>query len=531
PLQGKTALMEAATKGHYNAVLWLLREFGADINAEDFESHTPLHYACLVGRPLIVSLLLREGAPVEARDHGGRTPLFAASVTGHPITLRLLHRFGANAAATDSEDKVRGKKVGAQVNKESHIFWERPNSRSPFFPRTFSSAARCFPVDSSSLLLSRYVAPSVGQKVKPVSPAQEAQALEEERRRVQEAYRSMKRRHRDAVTTGPSSKVSFSALGLNFRPLMDSFSHHSSYPFGGPGMAGTHEAPPAHHSPMTPPATYLPGFLLGAGEGHPQPSPFHFASSARGQVLSPDLPNSGTTTGRSSLSRQPSNATFSSPASQRPSRVSFATPPVAGSSSTPLHRSASLKAASSYPRSPLATPQGPGRTPMPTSPDVLAFGATPAAEDSRDPGHNWLTVFGFPPDAVKQVLQKLAAFGVIVDRREPPSADCNWMHVRFQTRLQAKRALARHATVMFDRMMVGVVVCTDPKVTMGEEEDSFAQEKENLEPSTTTPRKGVMDSPARRVVPMDSSFMSPAVQEREPAGSGILTAIEKLFRF
>ncbi|CAG0907644.1 unnamed protein product, partial [Cyprideis torosa] len=103
PLQGKTALMEAVTKGHYNAALWLLREFGADVNAEDFESHTPLHYACLVGRPLIVSLLLREGAPLEARDNGGRTPLFAASVTGHPITLRLLHRFGANAAATDCE--------------------------------------------------------------------------------------------------------------------------------------------------------------------------------------------------------------------------------------------------------------------------------------------------------------------------------------------------------------------------------------------------------------------------------------------
>ncbi|CAG0910806.1 unnamed protein product, partial [Cyprideis torosa] len=103
PLEGKTALMEAAAEGHYPAALWLLREFGADVNAQDFESHTPLHYACLAGRPIIASLLLREGALVEARDNGGRTPLFAASLTGHPITLRLLHRFGANPAATDGE--------------------------------------------------------------------------------------------------------------------------------------------------------------------------------------------------------------------------------------------------------------------------------------------------------------------------------------------------------------------------------------------------------------------------------------------
>ncbi|CAG0902698.1 unnamed protein product, partial [Cyprideis torosa] len=43
PVEGKTALMEAVAEGHYNAALWLLREFGADVNAQDFESRTPLH--------------------------------------------------------------------------------------------------------------------------------------------------------------------------------------------------------------------------------------------------------------------------------------------------------------------------------------------------------------------------------------------------------------------------------------------------------------------------------------------------------
>ncbi|CAG0902227.1 unnamed protein product [Cyprideis torosa] len=103
PVKGTTPLMLAVIQGHYSVALWLLREFGADVNAQDFESRSALHHACLVGRPRIARLLLRKGALVEARDRGGRTPLFA-SVTGHPITLRLLHRFGANPAATDADD-------------------------------------------------------------------------------------------------------------------------------------------------------------------------------------------------------------------------------------------------------------------------------------------------------------------------------------------------------------------------------------------------------------------------------------------
>ncbi|CAG0890334.1 unnamed protein product [Cyprideis torosa] len=103
PVKGKTALMEAAAEGHYPAALWLLREFGTDVNAEDFESQAPLHYACKAGRPLIVSLLLREGALVDKEEHVGQTPMIYAAAGGHPITLRLLHRFGANPAATDAE--------------------------------------------------------------------------------------------------------------------------------------------------------------------------------------------------------------------------------------------------------------------------------------------------------------------------------------------------------------------------------------------------------------------------------------------
>ncbi|CAG0903543.1 unnamed protein product, partial [Cyprideis torosa] len=105
PVKGMTALMHAVLYGRYPAVLWLLREFGADLNAEeDFESRSALHFACAAGRPLITSLLLRNGALVEVKNSKGRTPLFAAADKGHLNTLRLLHRFGANPAATDTDN-------------------------------------------------------------------------------------------------------------------------------------------------------------------------------------------------------------------------------------------------------------------------------------------------------------------------------------------------------------------------------------------------------------------------------------------
>ncbi|CAG0904551.1 unnamed protein product, partial [Cyprideis torosa] len=107
PTEGKTALMFSVKEGHYRSVLWLLRELEAGVNVEkDLQSQTPLHYACAAGRPLIVSLLLREGALVEARDHSGRTPMFCAALEGLPDTLRMLHRFGANAAAADNDGKT-----------------------------------------------------------------------------------------------------------------------------------------------------------------------------------------------------------------------------------------------------------------------------------------------------------------------------------------------------------------------------------------------------------------------------------------
>jgi len=83
-------------------------------------------------------------------------------------------------------------------------------------------------------------------------------------------------------------------------------------------------------------------------------------------------------------------------------------------------------------------------------------------EETEDPLAVWVTVFGFPPQAAQFVLSQISTCGTVLQHTQPPQS--NWMHVRFQTRLQARKALDRSATVIGGNIMIGVNRCTDDTV-------------------------------------------------------------------
>ena len=91
----KTALMWAATRGH-EAVVRLLLEKGADIDAKDGDGMTAFMEAADQEHETIVRLLLEKGADINAKDKDGKTALMKAAHYGQEAVISLLLEKGAN---------------------------------------------------------------------------------------------------------------------------------------------------------------------------------------------------------------------------------------------------------------------------------------------------------------------------------------------------------------------------------------------------------------------------------------------------
>lgn len=82
----------------------LLREAGADLNKpEPTCGRSPLHLAVEAQAADVLELLLKAGADPAARMYGGRTPLGSATLRPNPVLARLLRAHGA--PEPEDEDK------------------------------------------------------------------------------------------------------------------------------------------------------------------------------------------------------------------------------------------------------------------------------------------------------------------------------------------------------------------------------------------------------------------------------------------
>jgi ankyrin repeat protein len=98
---GDTPAPPAADEPSRVELIDLLVAAGADVNARNQRSVTPLHMAARYGLALTAAALLRHGADANARDANKETPLYRAANLGHSDVANLLLEHGADPNLPD----------------------------------------------------------------------------------------------------------------------------------------------------------------------------------------------------------------------------------------------------------------------------------------------------------------------------------------------------------------------------------------------------------------------------------------------
>jgi ankyrin repeat protein len=90
--QDESPLMMACLKGHLELARKLIAR-DADVNKTGW---TPLHYAATNGHVAIIELLLEQHAYIDAESPNGTTPLMMAAQYGSPAAVKVLLEAGAD---------------------------------------------------------------------------------------------------------------------------------------------------------------------------------------------------------------------------------------------------------------------------------------------------------------------------------------------------------------------------------------------------------------------------------------------------
>ncbi|XP_078451511.1 nucleoporin NUP35 [Lampetra fluviatilis] len=108
---------------------------------------------------------------------------------------------------------------------------------------------------------------------------------------------------------------------------------------------------------------------------------------------------------------------------------------------------------------PLSQPRATPPSPAQLDP-FYTQGESLVSSDTLD--HTWVTVFGFPPASASYILMQFAQYGNIL--KHVMSSSGNWMHIQYQSTLQARKALSKDGKVFGECIMVGVKPCIEKNV-------------------------------------------------------------------
>lgn len=240
-------------------------------------------------------------------------------------------------------------------------------------------------------------------------------------------------------------------------------------------------------------AQFLPGFLMGdlPAPSTPQPRPFSLATPIAESTVGG---GSGGGSAPQPVVPTPKDKSGAPPVrSIHDDLVNVATPLHTHRQSFPVMQSPlSVRGAST----PAAGVQQVCLSPAQVDP-FYSQGESLSSDDQLD--QTWVTVFGFPPASASYILLQFAQYGNIL--KHTMASPGNWMHLQYQSRLQARKALSKDGKVFGDAIMVGVKPCIDKSVM-----DSTAAVSSPL--STSFSSSALPSTPRSAIRPLSAAYRS-----------------------
>ncbi|XP_023657548.1 nucleoporin NUP35 [Paramormyrops kingsleyae] len=226
-----------------------------------------------------------------------------------------------------------------------------------------------------------------------------------------------------------------------------------------------------------PGAQFLPGFLMGDLPAPVTPQPRTFGGAGGGMdvrspllaVGSPPQPvvptpkdKSGAPPVRSIYDDLAGPGVGLSPLSSRKQPFTVMQTPLSGLMANTPGTSSSVFSPASLVQQRKSTLSPAQADPFYTQGEALS------SEDQLD--ETWVTVFGFPPASASYILLQFAQYGNIL--KHVMSNTGNWMHIQYQSKLQARKALSKDGKVFGEAIMIGVKPCIDKNVMESSEKAS-----------------------------------------------------------
>lgn len=94
-----------------------------------------------------------------------------------------------------------------------------------------------------------------------------------------------------------------------------------------------------------------------------------------------------------------------------------------------------------------------------------------------------ITVFGFPANMESYIIQEFSLLGTIVKHLVPPEG--NWLHIQYQNKYHARKALSKHGKLLLGKIMIGVQPCSDKAIILETDKENVQFLKKPTSGNTT----------------------------------------------